>query len=136
MADQLLESVRRWFEVIEVRLIDPESFTAYEVWVHAQTVLDLADQRKNLPDLAVGMVTEIGQRMGVPVGSPPSVMAVALEQNFGECPYGPEALVMLTTYLRGQINDFRDPAEKKGPDLLGAEKKSEVAVIWPEKKLW
>ena len=61
---------------------------------------------------------------GVPVGAPPPVMAVAREQNFGSCPYGPEALVKLTTYLRGQINDFRDPAEKKGPDLLGAEKKS------------
>ena len=136
MADQLLESVRRWFEVIEVQLIDPESFSAFEVWLHAQVVLDLADKNKNLPDLAVGMVTEIGQRMGVPVGSPPAVMAAAMEQHFGACPYGPEALEKLTTYLRGQINDFREAPAKKGPDLQGKEKKSDVAVVWPEKKLW
>ena len=136
MADQLLESVRRWFEVIEVRLIDPDSFSAFEVWLHAQAVLDLADQKKNLPDLAVGMVTEIGQRLGVPVGAPPEVIGAAFEQHFGACPYGPEVLRLLTTYLRGQINDFREAEPKKGPDLSGKEKKSEQMVVWPEKKLW
>ncbi len=122
--------------MIEVQLIDPDSFSAFEVWLHAQAVLDLADQNKNLPDLAVGMVTEIGQRMGVPVGSSPAVIGAAMEQNFGPCPYGPDVLVKLTTYLRGQINDFRETPTKKGPDLFGNEKKSDAPVVWPEKKLW
>jgi hypothetical protein len=136
VTDQLLDSVRRWFEVIEVQLIDPDTWSAFEVWLHAQTIIDLADQQKNLPDIAVGMVTEIGQRMGVPVGSAPPVMAAAFENHFGECPYGPEALVKITTYLRGQINDFRDTPAKRGPDLQGAEKKQDAPVVWPDKKLW
>ena len=122
--------------MIEAQLIDPDSFSAFEVWLHAQVLIEHGEQKKNLPDLAVGMMTEIGQRLGVAVGSAPETIASALEQHFGPCPYGPQVLVQVTAYLRGQLNDFRDAAPKKGPDLFGEDKKPAAPVIWPDKKLW
>ena len=104
MSDQLLDTVRRWFEIIEVQLIDADSFSAFEVWLHAQKIVDMASEGKDLPDAALSVLSEIGERMGVPVGSPPAVIGNALEQHFGQCPYGQEVLDHLTRYLQSQIN--------------------------------
>jgi hypothetical protein len=136
VSDQLLDSVRRWFEIIEVQLIDPDSFSAFEVWLHAQKVIDLASAGKDLPNAALSVLTEIGERLGVAVGSPPAVLGNALEQHFGQCPYGQEVLDLLTRYLRSQINAFKDPVARKGPDLSGDEKPGAETYRWPEKKLW
>ena len=136
MGDPLFETVRRWFEIIERRPIDPENFSGFEVWMYSQTVSGLAAANLPLPADALGMISEIGERLGLPVGAPPAAIGAAWETHFGPCPYGKETLDQLTTYIRSQLNAFTDAAPKKGPSLTGENKPGSDTHVWPNKDLW
>jgi hypothetical protein len=132
----LFETVRRWFEIIERRPIDADGFGGYEVWMYSQTLSALAEANQPLPADALGMMSEIGERLGLPVGAPPAAIGVAWEAHFGECPFGAEVLATLTTYVRSQLNAFTDPAPKKGPSLTGEAKPGSETHVYPPKDLW
>ena len=128
--------MRRWFEIIERRPIDPETFDGYEIWMYAQTVSALAAVNQPLPADALSMMSEIGERLGLPVGAPPVAIGLAWEAHFGPCPSGPETLDGLTAYIRSQLNAFTDAEPKRGPSLTGEARPGGEVHVWPDKDLW
>ena len=136
MADPVLDIVRRWFEIIERRTIDPETFSGFEVWMYSQTISALAQAKQPLPPAALSMLSEIGERLGLPVGATPTALGAAWETHFGPCPYGPQALDTLTAYIRSQQNAFTDVEPKKGPSLTGEAKQGSDHHVFPHKDLW
>jgi hypothetical protein len=134
--DPLLDSFRRWFEIIGGQPIDPEAFGPYEVWAAMPMVTALSERQQDLPPAAVNVLCEMIHRLGLNLSASPAGLGSALEENFGGCPDGDQVLQPLMEYLRSQLNAFSPAAAPKGPSLTGQEKPAGEAPMWPQTKLW
>jgi hypothetical protein len=101
VGDPLLDTTRRWLELVDNRPIEDETFTPYDFWLHAQPAMEWVGTNTPLSSAQVLVLAELAQRLGSAADLGP-----ALEQNFGSCPWREQAMRAFSEYLEQQLNRF------------------------------